>query len=201
MGDVFSMSMESSKDNKDRNEQFLMQVAAWLVDNTSLTFDQIAQCCKLSLEKVQDIADEEIEVEKYDPIISEIITEKEIDNCKKNPNRVPNLIIKNIKKRAKTISFLAFASTARRRDKPNAIYYLVKNFPILNNNVIAKLVSTTNYTVEQVRDGSHHNILNIKPQDPVLLGLCSQENLEAEVEKAKVEEEKKQRLKNINNSY
>ncbi len=200
MGDSFLMSMESSKDNKDRNQQFLMQVAAWLVDNTSLTFNQIAHCCKLSLEKVQDIADGEIEVEKYDPIISEIITEKEIDNCKKNPNFVPNLIIKNIK-RAKKVSILGFASTARRRDKPNAIYYLVKKFPILNNNVIAKLVSTTNYTVEQVRDRSHHNMLNIKPQDPVLLGLCSQENLEAEVERAKVEEEKKQRLKNINNSY
>ncbi|MFT4314603.1 MAG: cell cycle transcriptional regulator TrcR [Wolbachia pipientis] len=201
MGDVFLMSMESSKDNKDRNEQFLMQVAAWLVDNTSLTFNQIAQCCKLSLEKVQDIADEEIEVEKYDPIISEIITEKEIDDCKKNPNRVPNLIIKNIKKRAKTVSILGFPSTARRRNKPNAICYLVRKFPILNNSVIAKLVSTTNYTVKQVRDRSHHNMLNIKPQDPVLLGLCSQENLEVEVERAEIEEEKKQRLKNINNSY
>ncbi len=61
MGDTFLMSMESSKDNKDKNQQFLMQVAAWLVDNTSLTFNQIAQCCKLSLEKVQDIADGEIE--------------------------------------------------------------------------------------------------------------------------------------------
>lgn len=78
---------------------------------------------------------------------------------------------------------------------------MLKKFPILNNNVIAKLVSTANYTVEQVRDRSHRNMLNIKPQDPVLLGLCSQENLEAEVERAKVEEEKKQRLKNINNIY
>ncbi|WP_349967587.1 cell cycle transcriptional regulator TrcR [Wolbachia endosymbiont of Armadillidium arcangelii] len=199
MGDVFLMSMEPSKDNNDKNEQFLMQIAAWLVDNTSLTFNQIAQCCKLALEKVQDIADEEIEVEKYDPIISGIITEKEIDDCKKNPNRVPNLIMENIKKRRKAVcSILGFASTIRRRDKPNAIYYLVKKFPIFNNYVIAKLVSTTNYTVEQIRDGSHHNMHNIKPQDPVLLGLCSQENLEAEVEKAKVEEEKQRRLKNIN---
>ncbi|WP_425383400.1 cell cycle transcriptional regulator TrcR [Wolbachia endosymbiont (group A) of Melieria omissa] len=196
MGDAFLMSMESSKGNNDRNKQFLVQIAAWLVDNTGLTFNQIAQCCRLALEEVQDIADEEIEVEKYNPIISGIITEKEIDDCKKNPNRVPNLIIKNIKKRSKAIgSILAFASTARRRDKPDAIYYLVKKFPILDNNVIAKLISTTNYTVEQVRDGSHHNMQNIKPQDPVLLGLCSQENLEAEVEKAKVEEEKQERLK------
>ncbi|MFP3020809.1 MAG: cell cycle transcriptional regulator TrcR [Wolbachia sp.] len=202
MGDAFLMSMESSKGNNDRNKQFLMQIAAWLVDNTGLTFNQIAQCCRLALEEVQDIADEEIEVEKYNPIISGVITEKEIDDCKKNPNRVPNLIIKNIKKRSKAIgSILGFASAARRRDKPDAIYYLVKKFPILDNNVIAKLISTTNYTVEQVRDGSHHNMQNIKPQDPVLLGLCSQENLEAEVEKAKVEEEKQERLKNIKNSY
>lgn len=102
------MSMESSKDNNYRNEQFLMQVANWLVDNTSLTFNQIAQCCKLDLKKVQDIADEEIEVEKYDPIISGIITEKEIDDCKKNPNRVPNLIMENIKKGEKRFAaFLA----------------------------------------------------------------------------------------------
>ncbi|WP_253303290.1 cell cycle transcriptional regulator TrcR [Wolbachia endosymbiont of Phyllotreta cruciferae] len=196
MGDAFLMSMESSKGNNDRNKQFLVQIAAWLVDNTGLTFNQIAQCCRLALEEVQDIADEKIEVEKYNPIISGIITEKEIDDCKKNPNRVPNLIIKNIKKRSKAIgSILGFVSTARRRDKPDAIYYLVKKFPILDNNVIAKLISTTNYTVEQVRDGSHHNMQNIKPQDPVLLGLCSQENLEAEVEKAKVEEEKQERLK------
>ncbi|WP_353282854.1 cell cycle transcriptional regulator TrcR [Wolbachia endosymbiont (group A) of Pogonocherus hispidulus] len=202
MGDAFLMSMESSKGNNDRNKQFLMQIAAWLVDNTGLTFNQIAQCCRLALEEVQDIADEEIEVEKYNPIISGVITEKEIDDCKKNPNRVPNLIIKNIKKRSKAISsILGFASAARRRDKPDAIYYLVKKFPILDNNVIAKLISTTNYTVEQVRDGSHHNMQNIKPQDPVLLGLCSQENLEAEVEKAKVEKEKQERLKNIKNSY
>ncbi len=83
MGDAFLMSMESSKGNNDRNKQFLVQIAAWLVDNTGLTFNQIAQCCRLALEEVQDIADEEIEVEKYNPIISGIITEKEIDDCKK----------------------------------------------------------------------------------------------------------------------
>ncbi len=96
---------------------------------------------------------------------------------------------------------MGFASAARRRDKPDAIYYLIKKFPILDNNVIAKLISTTSYTVEQVRDGSHYNMQNIKPQDPILLGLCSQENLEAEVEKARVKEEKQERLKNIKKNY
>lgn len=114
MGDAFLMSMESSKGNNDRNKQFLVQIAAWLVDNTGLTFNQIAQCCRLALEEVQDIADEEIEVEKYNPIISGIITEKEIDDCKKNPNRVPNLIIKNIKKGVKRL--VAFLALPLRQD-------------------------------------------------------------------------------------
>ncbi|NSM56385.1 DUF1013 domain-containing protein [Wolbachia endosymbiont of Atemnus politus] len=193
------MSKELSKGNNNKNKQFLMQIAAWLVDNTALTFNQIAQCCKLSLEEVQDIADEEIDIERFNPIIFGIITEKEIDNCKKNPNRIPSLIAKNLKKRSKSIGNIA--SVARRRDKPDAVYYLIKKFPILDNNVIAKLISTTNYTVEQVRDGSHYNMQNIKPQDPVLLGLCSQENLEAEIEKAKIKEEKLERLKNIKENY
>ncbi|MGL9717396.1 MAG: cell cycle transcriptional regulator TrcR [Wolbachia sp.] len=193
------MLKELSKGNNDKNKQLLMQVAAWLVDNTALTFNQIAQCCKLSLEEVQDIADEEIDVERFNPIISGIITEKEVDNCEKNPNRIPSLIAKNLKKRSKSIGNIA--SVARRRDKPDAIYYLIKKFPILDNSVIAKLISTTNYTVEQVRDGSHYNMQNIKPQDPILLGLCSQENLEAEIERAKIKEEKQERLKNIKENY
>ncbi|QOD38256.1 cell cycle transcriptional regulator TrcR [Candidatus Wolbachia massiliensis] len=202
MGDTSLMATELSKGKSDRNKQFLMQIAAWLVDNTALTFNQIAQCCRLALEEVQDIADEEIDVEKFNPVISGIITEKEIDDCKKNPNRIPSLIAKNVKKRSKVIgNIFGFASVARRRDKPDAIYYLIKKFPILDNNVIAKLISTTNYTVEQVRDGSHYNMQNIKPQDPVLLGLCSQEDLEVEIEKAKVKEEKQERLKNIKENY
>ncbi|WP_168456223.1 cell cycle transcriptional regulator TrcR [Wolbachia endosymbiont of Ctenocephalides felis wCfeJ] len=202
MGDVFLMSSELSKGNNDRNKQLLMQIAAWLVDNTALTFNQIAQSCELTLEEVQDIADEEIDVERFNPIISGITTEKEIDNCKKNLNRIPNLIAKNLKRRSKTIgNVLGLASVARRRDKPDAIYYLIKKFPILDNNVIAKLISTTNHTVEQVRNGSHYNMQNIKPQDPVLLGLCSQEDLEVEVEKAKIKEEKQERLKNIKENY
>ncbi|WP_395463412.1 cell cycle transcriptional regulator TrcR [Wolbachia endosymbiont of Cantharis cryptica] len=202
MGDTFLMSTELSKGKNDRNKQFLMQIAAWLVDNTALTFNQIAQCCRLALEEVQDIADEEIDIERFNPIISGIITEKEIDDCKKNQNRIPNLIAKNVKKKSKVIgNIFGFASVARRRDKPDAIYYLIKKFPILDNSVIAKLISTTNYTVEQVRDGSHYNMQNIKPQDPVLLGLCSQEDLETEIEKAKVKEEKQERLRNIKENY
>ncbi|MDM8335273.1 cell cycle transcriptional regulator TrcR [Wolbachia pipientis] len=188
--------------NSDKNKKFLMQIAAWLVDNTALTFYQIAQCCKLAIEEVQAIADGEVDVEKFNPITSEIITEKEIDNCKKNPSRIPSLIAKNVKKRSKSVvNIFGFASVSRRRDKPDAIYYLIKRFPILDNNVIAKLISTTNYTVERVRNGSHYNMQNIRPQDPVLLGLCSQEALEAEIEKAKVKEEKQERLRNIKENY
>ncbi|MDG7056411.1 MAG: DUF1013 domain-containing protein [Wolbachia endosymbiont of Meromenopon meropis] len=195
------MLVEFSKSN-DRDKRLLMQIAAWLVDNTALTFKQIAQCCKLALEDVQKIADEEIDVERFNPIISGIMTQKEIDSCKKKPNRIPNLIVKNIRKRGKSICKTSnFVSSARRRDKPDAVYFLIKKFPILDNYVIAKLISTTNSTVEQVRDGSHYNMQNIRPQDPVLLGLCSQENLEIEIEKAKIKEEKQERLKNIKENY
>lgn len=83
MGDALSMSVEFSKGNNDRNKHFQMQIAAWLVDNTGLTFNQMAQCCRLALEELQDIADEEIEVERYNPIISGVITEKDMDDCKK----------------------------------------------------------------------------------------------------------------------
>ena len=200
VGDASFMSAEFFKSNDDvKNKQFLTQIAAWLVDNTALDFDKIAKCCGLDLEEVQGIADEEIITEKLDPIIHGLMTKEEIDDCEKNSDRVPNLTLKR-KSKAAIVHAIGFMSTARRRDKPDAIYHLVKKFPILNNNVIAKLIGTTNCTVEQVRNGAHRNMQNIKPQDPVLLGLCSQENLEAEVEKAKVEQEKQERLKNINNS-
>ncbi|QKX02438.1 cell cycle transcriptional regulator TrcR [Wolbachia endosymbiont of Dirofilaria (Dirofilaria) immitis] len=203
MVDVFLMSSELSKGNNAKNKQFLMQIAAWLVDNTALTFNQIAQCCELTLGEVQDIADEKIDAGRFNPVISGIITEKEIDDCKKNLDRIPSLIAKSLKKRRnKSIgNIFGLPSVVRRKDKPDAIYYLIKKFPILDNNVIAKLISTTSHTVEQVKNGSHYNMQNIKPQDPVLLGLCSQEDLEAEIEKAKVKEERRERLKNIKENY
>lgn len=196
------MSSELFKGNNDKSKQFLMQIAVWLVDNTALTFNQIAQCCELTLEEVQDIADEKVDAKGFNPIVSGIITEKEIDDCKKDLDRIPNLIAKGFKGRNKIgSSILGITSVVRRRDKPDAIYYLIKKFPILDNNVIAKLISTTSHTVEQVKNGSHYNMQNIKPQDPVLLGLCKQEDLEAEIEKAKIKEERRERLKNIKKKY
>jgi len=194
-------STEFAKSNSRNKQLIFMQIAAWLIDNTGLTFSQIAQCCKLDLEEVQDIADEEIDVEKYNPVASGIMTEKDIFDCQENLEKVPKLVMRNVRMKNKALgNILGFTSTARRRDKPDAIYHLIKKFPILNNNVIAKLVSTTHHTVEQIRNGSHHNMQNIRPQDPVLLGLCSQKNLEAEVEKANVEREKQERLQNIKNN-
>ncbi|MCV3769303.1 MAG: DUF1013 domain-containing protein [Wolbachia pipientis] len=202
MVDVFLMSSELFKGNNDKSKQFFMQIAVWLVDNTALTFNQIAQCCELTLEEVQDIADEKVDAKGFNPIVSGMITEKEIDDCKKDLDRIPNLIAKGFKGRNKiSSSILGVTSVVRRRDKPDAIYYLIKKFPILDNNVIAKLISTTSHTVEQVKNGSHYNMQNIKPQDPVLLGLCKQEDLEAEIEKAKIKEERRERLRNIKKKY
>ncbi len=191
-----SLKLMKYSELNEKNKQFFMRIAAWLIDNTSLTFEQIAQCCNLVLEEVQDIADEEVSVEKYNPITSGIIMERDISDCQKDSDRVLKLVIKNIKKGRNRIMD-GFVSAPRRRDKPDAIYYLVKKFPILDNNIIAKLVNTTSCTVERIRNGSYCNMQNIKPQDPVLLGLCSQKSLEAEVEKAEVEREKQERLSRI----
>ncbi|MGL9725564.1 MAG: cell cycle transcriptional regulator TrcR [Wolbachia sp.] len=94
-------------------------------------------------------------------------------------------------------NIIVICTTAKCRDKPDTVHFLTINFPELSNNMIAKLISTTNCTVEQIRDGSHHNMKNIIPRDPVLIDLYRQEDLNAEVEKVKVEKEKQERLKNI----
>ncbi|MGL9725563.1 MAG: hypothetical protein ACR5KV_02410 [Wolbachia sp.] len=94
MRNAFSTLIKSFKDNNNGNKHFLMRIAAWLINNTTLTFNQIAQCCGLTPKEAQTMADEEIEVEEYNPIISGIVTEKEIDDSEKNPNHIPKLIVK-----------------------------------------------------------------------------------------------------------
>lgn len=186
--------------NKDK--KLFMQIAAWLIDKTSLTFYQIAQCCKLDCQEVQDIADGELDIGEYNPIASGIITEKEINKCSNDASQVPTLN-KNItkKKGRATSNAFGFTPAARRRDKPDGIYYLIKKYDCLDYNAIARLIATTINTVEKIANGSHANMTNIKPQDPVLLGLCSQKDLEDEVERAEVAREKQERLKNIKNDF
>jgi uncharacterized protein len=160
--------------------------AVWLVENTSLTFDQIGEFCGLHPLEVQAIADGEvaIQMQGLDPIANGQITLEEIERCQKDPNaRLA------ISKEAHPIELVKhtgprYTPVAKRQDKPDAISWLLKNHPELSDGQISKLVGTTKPTIQAVRDRTHWNSPNIKPRHPVALGLCTMEMLEAAVARA-----------------
>jgi hypothetical protein len=165
--------------------------AVWLVDNTTLTFKQIAEFCGVHELEVKGIADGDVAagVMGMDPISGGQLTKEEIIRCSKDPNT--KLMIKSseaydsINKGKKKGT--RYTPIARRQDKPDAIYWLLKNFPEINDTTIIKLIGTTKSTVSAIRDRSHWNMANIRQRDPVLLGICSQTELDRVVEKAKLE--------------
>ena len=160
--------------------------AVWLIDNTTLTFEQISEFCNLHVLEVQAIADGDVGqgILGFDPILNGQLTQEEIDNCckdstlslKKSSSSLPETKSKN--KGAKYIPL------ARRGDKPDAIAWIVKNHPEVKNNQISKLIGTTKDTIEKIRTRSHWNISNITAKHPVLLSLCSQDDLENVIVKA-----------------
>jgi uncharacterized protein len=160
--------------------------AVWLVEHTSLTFDQIGEFCGLHPLEVQAIADGEvaIQMQGLDPIANGQITLEEIERCQKDPNaRLA------ISKEAHPIELVKhtgprYTPVAKRQDKPDAISWLLKNHPELSDGQISKLVGTTKPTIQAVRDRTHWNSPNIKPRHPVALGLCTMEMLEAAVARA-----------------
>ena len=159
--------------------------AVWLIDNTALTFDQIAQFCNLHVLEVQAIADGDVGqgILGFDPVLNGQLTKLEIDKCcndsslilEKSSSSLPQ---SNVKKGPKYIPL------ARRGDKPDAIAWIVKNHPEVKNNQISKLIGTTKETIEKIRTRSHWNISNITAKHPVLLTLCAQEDLENAIIKA-----------------
>jgi len=160
--------------------------AVWLVENTSLSFDQIGEFCGLHALEVQAIADGEValQMQGLDPIANGQLTLEEIERCQADPTArlqlakeaVPVSIVKHRGPR--------YTPIAKRQDKPNAIAWIVKNHPELSDGQISKLVGTTKPTIRAVRDRTHWNTQNIKPQHPVSLGLCTLEELEAAVTRA-----------------
>jgi hypothetical protein len=160
--------------------------AVWLVENTSLSFDQIGEFCGLHALEVQAIADGEVAVQMQglDPIANGQVTIEEIERCQADPaarlklakEALPVAMVKHRGPR--------YTPIAKRQDKPNAISWLVKSHPELSDGQISKLVGTTKPTIAAVRDRTHWNSTNIKPQHPVSLGLCTLEELEAAVTRA-----------------
>lgn len=169
--------------NQSSNKPILPKATAvWLVENTSLTFKQIADFCEIHELEVKAIADGEVSggIMGVDPIsLSRQLTKKEIERCSKDPEAKLHLsinpayeLVKKKKKQSK------YTPIAMRQDKPDAIYWLLKNCPSIQDNQIMKLVGTTKSTISAIRDRSHWNIKNIRPRDPVLLGICSQVELD-----------------------
>ena len=155
--------------------------AVWLVENTALTFDQIAEFCSLHPLEVKGIADGDVAqgIRGMDPIMSGELTRAELEAAEQNSEHtlklnqtiveLPETTTKKQKK---------YTPLSRRQDRPAAIAWLVRNHSELKDSEVIRLVGTTKSTIESIRNRTHWNIGNIQPQDPVVLGLCSQIELD-----------------------
>ncbi|MDX1423326.1 MAG: cell cycle transcriptional regulator TrcR [Kiloniellales bacterium] len=161
--------------------------AVWLVDNTSLTFDQIADYCGLHRLEVQGIADGEVAIgiQGLDPVANSQLTREEIERCEKDPSARLKMLKLDLPEPSKRTKGPRYTPVAKRQDKPDAIAWLLRHHPELKESQIAKLIGTTKTTIQAVNDRTHWNSPNIRPRDPVLLGLCAQSELNAAVERAR----------------
>jgi hypothetical protein len=158
--------------------------AVWLVDNTGLTFEQIADFCGLHPLEVQGIADGEVGagIRGLDPVAGGQLTREEIERCQKDPKTRLQLArpaaagLKPPRRKEPR-----YTPLSKRQDRPDAIAWLLRHHPELNDQQICKLLGTTKTTVNAVRDRTHWKSSEIRPRDPVLLGLCNQVDLDAAV--------------------
>ena len=153
--------------------------AAWLVDNTALTFEQIAAFCGLHILEIQAIADDTAltKLTGRDPIRSGELTQAEIDRVSADP--AARLKLEKQPEQERRTKGPRYTPVSMRQDKPDGIAWIVRNHPEVTDNQIAKLIGTTKTTIAAIRDKSHWNMTNIAPKDPVTLGLCPQRELDA----------------------
>lgn len=154
--------------------------AVWLVENTTLSFEQIAAFCGLHELEVQAIADGEVAVGMVglDPVANGQLTKTEIERCEKNPDLRLKLLVVDLPLPVTRSKGPRYTPITKRGDKPDAISWLVKHHPELSDAQTCRLIGTTKPTIAAVRDKTHWNAANIKPRSPVMLGLCSQRELE-----------------------
>ena len=166
--------------------------AVWLVENTALTFEQIADFCGLHPLEVQGIADGDVSggIRGMDPTAGGQLSLDEIKRCEANPKETLQMLSTAKQYISTKTKGSRYTPVARRQDKPDAIAWLIKYFPTMTDAKIAKLVGTTKNTIQAVRSKSHWNSNNIKPRDPVLLGLCTQTHLDAAISNLKPAEGK-----------
>jgi hypothetical protein len=161
--------------------------AVWLVENTALTFDQIADFCNLHPLEVRAIADGDSAqgIKGLDPIQTGQLTREDIEQAEKDPNARLKLADRKVRvPEQKTKRGPRYTPVSRRQDRPNAILWLIRNHPELKDSQIMRLVGTTKSTIQGIRDRTHWNTANLQPLDPVTLGLCSQIDLDFEVSRA-----------------
>jgi hypothetical protein len=176
-----------------------MATAVWLVENTTLTFKQIAKFCNLHEVEVQGIADGEVAkgIMAYNPIISGQLTKEEIEQSSSDENR--DLQIKNtdieISNEDKKVK--KYIPLSKRQDKPDSALWLIKHHSLLKDSQIAKLVGVTKGSVTSIKNKSYWNYNNLNPKDPVALGLFSQKDLVEAIEKSerRIKKEKKEKEK------
>ena len=161
--------------------------AVWLVDNTALSFDQIAEFCGMHPLEVQGIADGEVAqgIIGVDPLANGQLKKEEIERCENDDKARLKMAANAQKYMKKKVKGARYTPVARRADKPDAIAWLLKSHPELTDAQIVKLVGTTKNTIDAVRSRTHWNTPNIRPKDPVLLGLCTQTHLDDAVKKSR----------------
>jgi hypothetical protein len=167
--------------------------AVWLVDNTALTFEQIADFCGLHPLEVKGIADEDVAkgIKGQDPVATGQLTREQIADAEKDPrkrlkmapakHKMPSVRLKRAPR---------YTPVSKRQDKPDAVYWLIRNHPEFSDSDIIKLVGTTKATIAKIRERSHWNAANIKAVDPVTLGLCSQLELDLAVARVSAKHER-----------
>lgn len=186
----------------DRKPLMPKATAVWLVEHSSLTFEQIAEFCGLHVLEVKGIADGDVAqgIKGWDPVTSGQLTREEIELAEKDPGHSLEIAVSKVampetpstKKKGPR-----YTPVSRRHDRPNAVLWLLRNHSELKDSQLMRLVGTTKPTIAQIRDRTHWNSPNLVPQDPVTMGLCSQIDLDAEVKKAarRVERERKEAMK------
>ena len=176
-----------------------MATAVWLVENTTLTFKQIAKFCNLHDVEIQGIADGEVAkgIMAYNPIISGQLTREEIEQSSSDENR--NLQIKNtdIEISTEDKKIKKYIPLSKRQDKPDSALWLIKHHSLLKDSQIAKLVGVTKNSVTSIKNKSYWNYNNLNPKDPVALGLFTQKDLVEAIEKAerRIKREKKEKAR------
>ena len=176
-----------------------MATAVWLVENTTLTFKQIADFCNLHEVEIQGIADGEVAkgIVGYNPIISGQLTKEEIELSSKNENRPLKIKTYDVEISNNNKKIKRYVPLSKRQDKPDSALWLIKQHTILKDSQIAKLVGITKNSVLAIRNKSYWNYNNLNPKDPVAMGLFSQKDLVDSIEKAerRIKREKREKEK------